>query len=913
MKTLLSLLLLIPLSLVASSQPGTTGGDILLMGASARAIAMGEAFSYISDDASAMLYNPSSLSRLRTLQLSVLYQEHLADITYDTVNIGIPLKHGSIGISLQAIIYPDIYENTVESGSIIEKTKLDNINDYVFTAGYGQRIWNNLDAGINLKYYKSSLVDYSGSAFLTDIGLTYSLRSYSIPSGDFHFAKEIKAYRDLEIHYTKKEYKNKADISTKNIDEKIKNLDNSIKQLNKKTEKTKDDKTKAELEKAQIKKQGLLNEKNKRVKKIFQEKDKRLRELAQYYAIVFEDFHTAQKLKKLSNEGEKIRFMKEVKLRKAERYFNNLINDYNNQLINMETDINEQIKEINSEIDTHADSIKRLSEQRKKYTDKLTKKVSTNQKKASKKEENIQVNLKDNPKLKEIDQDIKEKEKSVQQLEKRKINLANKLGREIKKIEKTIHQQELLSQNEKKRIEDMFKKSLQDKKIEQQVRNDIEQKYELEKLKNIDELSKTINDKIEKWTKQRDSLFIEQEQSLRLIKIKKNNLLNSANKEKETEIKKIEQECDKIDKLYKNQIKEMNEKINNLQNNIHHEKKIVLIDNFNNLLKELVDSNVAEDEEKRLYYQQEQETGKLFNKYSKPLTQIEVNKRLGRTNPKKLLHQAKEYQSKLLQIKKNYYNYAISKKFKEGEDDIIKLREASLKKMRDELKEKLHKMDNTLDSQEEDIYLERLSFERQREIDTVKSKYKNNITELEKKISQKNLKKDEEEKTIKNLDLLFSKQENEIEKKTEKYQEKINDYHRNILRKGNNIFITASLRNLGTSIKYDQEEVPLPLTLQGGVGAYIIPNLSLGTEIVREMYEERTSVNIGSEYKFLNLFPLRAGYQIGKDDSGLTLGTGIDTIIRLGLTRFNISIGYTYIPYSTFSDQHTIGLTIKKL
>ncbi len=935
MKYLILFLLIIPLTIYSSPQAGTTSGDILLMPASANALAMGEAFSYIKDNVNSMLYNPSSLSRLKTVQMSVLYQKYIADINYDTINIGIPLYGGGLGISFKAFLYPDIYENVVEGGSIIAKTKLGNINDLVFTMGFGKRVWDNLDAGINVKYYYSSLVDYSGSAFLADVGITYSLRAYMIPSGDFHFTKEIKAYKDLEIHYTRKKYNTQIKSLQSEIEKEIKEINEQLKEIESRIKSGKQKKEQVSLNK-QIEylkksKESLKNISVKKTENMEKMKDQEIRKLNRYYNIVLEDFHTEQKLRQLSNEGEKLQFLRKVRLRKSERYFNELINKYNYQLITMENEINEEISERNIKIEELKNEIKSLQEQKdsivpvpekidknsgkkeeKKKKDSVKDKTPVKTDKKPVKSQELQLSSKQKEEIKELENEIKEKENTEKELKKQNIMLRGKLSREIKKIEKMISGQKLLSESEKRKIDEKFKKSLKDEKIKNQVRLDIEQKYEIKNLKDIDQLSKTINDKIEKLTTEREQTIFKKDQSISLLKVKRDNLKNSPTPD-ETQIKQIENEIKKLEETYNNQLTMIIEDLRKYQKNIDYQQKIVLVNNFNDLIKELVDSDVAKSEESSLYYQKKKEIMKLNNQYSKILAQIEVNKKLSKKNPVGLLKKEKEYNNKLISIKEKYYNYITSKKYKESEADIVKLRESTLKKLREELKVKLQDMDDTISTKDEDIYLEKIKFEKEKTIEIINLKYADKIKELKKQLSNKNLKPEDKEKLQKKLKQLIAKQDKELEESTEEFTDKINNYNRDILRKGNNIFFTFSVLNLGTKIKYDSEETSLPLTARFGVGTYILDNLNFGIEASREIIEERNIINVGTEYKLLNLFPVRAGYQIGKDDGGLTLGTGVDTVIRLGLTRFNISLNYTYIPSPTFSDVHTIGVTIKKL
>ena len=61
---LLACILILPSIASGQSKVGQAGAQFLEMGISARAVSMGEAFSAVSDDATAIHYNPAGLTQL---------------------------------------------------------------------------------------------------------------------------------------------------------------------------------------------------------------------------------------------------------------------------------------------------------------------------------------------------------------------------------------------------------------------------------------------------------------------------------------------------------------------------------------------------------------------------------------------------------------------------------------------------------------------------------------------------------------------------------------------------------------------------------------------------------------------------------------------------------------------------------
>lgn len=78
----------------------TDAGLILLDVPSARPAALGQAFTAMSDDVSAYLYNPATLNSLKTGHASFLYQNGIFDDSSGQLLLGHPLHRGGVGLSI---------------------------------------------------------------------------------------------------------------------------------------------------------------------------------------------------------------------------------------------------------------------------------------------------------------------------------------------------------------------------------------------------------------------------------------------------------------------------------------------------------------------------------------------------------------------------------------------------------------------------------------------------------------------------------------------------------------------------------------------------------------------------------------------------------------------------------------------
>src|SRR5579862_1504726 len=80
--TVIALFLLAPLSLLAQvNGAGSTSTNFQKIGEGARAVAMGEAFSSVSDDATAVFWNPAGLILAKGTQFNLTHAEWLQGVT----------------------------------------------------------------------------------------------------------------------------------------------------------------------------------------------------------------------------------------------------------------------------------------------------------------------------------------------------------------------------------------------------------------------------------------------------------------------------------------------------------------------------------------------------------------------------------------------------------------------------------------------------------------------------------------------------------------------------------------------------------------------------------------------------------------------------------------------------------------
>jgi hypothetical protein len=122
-----------------------------------------------------------------------------------------------------------------------------------------------------------------------------------------------------------------------------------------------------------------------------------------------------------------------------------------------------------------------------------------------------------------------------------------------------------------------------------------------------------------------------------------------------------------------------------------------------------------------------------------------------------------------------------------------------------------------------------------------------------------------------------------------------------------------SVKNFGPELEYEQESFEMPLTFTIGISMNLfdlmaVENqqllLAIDAEHPRD-YTER--VKFGAEYKFMDIFALRAGYKTNHDIEGFFGGVGVD----VDFAGFGARIDYAYSDIKFFDAVHrfSIGLS----
>jgi hypothetical protein len=174
------------------SKAGSAGFQFLKIGTGAREVAMGEAMAAVTDDVSAIHWNPAGLAKIDRLQVGVHHNEWLVGSTHSSVSIAVPVKRMVFGVSLLSFGIDAFEETTVTEPD--GTGRMVKAGDVMAGLAISRRFTERLVIGGQLKYVHETLDTYSHGNMLMDIGTQYDtgFRNLRLGFSLQHFGPDMK-------------------------------------------------------------------------------------------------------------------------------------------------------------------------------------------------------------------------------------------------------------------------------------------------------------------------------------------------------------------------------------------------------------------------------------------------------------------------------------------------------------------------------------------------------------------------------------------------------------------------------------------------------------------------------------------------------------------------------------------------
>jgi opacity protein-like surface antigen len=180
------MLILILLSAIvnvfAQSKTGTTIGQFLKIEPSARAAAMGNAYSSLSGEASAVFFNPASLGRLQNNDVQFTHNNWIADIAYNYANVSLHLSEiGTLALQVTSLNSGEIDVRTVEQP--LGTGEKYSVSNFAIGAGYGLMLTDRVSVGVVINYFQEKIWHSSLEGFAMNFGVQYQVEENGLTLG----------------------------------------------------------------------------------------------------------------------------------------------------------------------------------------------------------------------------------------------------------------------------------------------------------------------------------------------------------------------------------------------------------------------------------------------------------------------------------------------------------------------------------------------------------------------------------------------------------------------------------------------------------------------------------------------------------------------------------------------------------
>ena len=162
------------------SNVGRAGLTFLKIGAGSRAVAMGGAFTAVSDDASALYWNPAGVAKLKKTEVIFSHTNWFLDINHEYIGVVMPAGlMGNFGFSATFLTMGDIQTTTIDDiATVVREDDGEGLppysaSDLALAVTYARNLTDKFSVGVTSKYVREKISNMSASGLAFDMGTLY--------------------------------------------------------------------------------------------------------------------------------------------------------------------------------------------------------------------------------------------------------------------------------------------------------------------------------------------------------------------------------------------------------------------------------------------------------------------------------------------------------------------------------------------------------------------------------------------------------------------------------------------------------------------------------------------------------------------------------------------------------------------
>ncbi len=159
------------------AQDGYAGmpGTYLYQGVGARAMAMGQAYTALAEDGTALYWNPAGLANRDPYQVYFMHSSLFMSTSFDYMAATAPTRrYGNFGLGLVALTSGDFDQRS----ELNEELGSFGLTDMAFLLSWSKQVFSDIAIGVNYKLVSEKMLDYSGIGHGIDFGARKQLSNW---------------------------------------------------------------------------------------------------------------------------------------------------------------------------------------------------------------------------------------------------------------------------------------------------------------------------------------------------------------------------------------------------------------------------------------------------------------------------------------------------------------------------------------------------------------------------------------------------------------------------------------------------------------------------------------------------------------------------------------------------------------